>query len=199
MRFRSLQSRLLITVVGMVALVSILIAAAAALATRANLVGQLDDQLIASADRAGHRAADGGPLGGEPRDPDDLGNQAPGTLFVLTKDGVTRGRVLGTGFGTDDTSLTAEQLAALDRVGTKPTSVDVPGLGDYRVVSSTDGDLVTGLPMRGTDRAISDLVYLEIGLVLAGMLVAGGLGGIVVRRQLRPLREVAATAHEVAT
>jgi two-component system OmpR family sensor kinase len=31
------------------------------------------------------------------------------------------------------------------------------------------------------------------------MLVAGGLGGLVVRRQLRPLREVAATAHEVAT
>jgi two-component system OmpR family sensor kinase len=198
MRFRSLQSRLLITVVGMVALVSVLIGAAAALATRANLVGQLDDQLIASADRAGHRPSDGGPSGGEPRDPDDLGNQAPGTHFVLTKDGVTRGRVLGTGFGTD-TSLTSRQLAALEQVGTEPTSVDVPGLGDYRVVSSTDGDLVTGLPMQGTDRAISDLVYLEIGLVLAGMLVAGGLGGLVVRRQLRPLREVAATAHEVAT
>jgi two-component system OmpR family sensor kinase len=198
MRFRSLQSRLLVTVVGMVALVSILIGTAAALATRANLVGQLDDQLIASADRAGHRPSGGGPLGRESRDPDDLGNQAPGTLFVLTKDGGTRGRVLGTGFGTD-TSLTSEQLAALDQVGTEPTSVDVPGLGDYRVVTSTDGDLVTGLPMRGTDRAISDLVSLEIGLVLAGMLVAGGLGAIVVRRQLRPLREVAATAHEVAT
>ena len=200
MRLRSLSSRLLVTVVGMVALVSILIGAAAALATRANLVGQLDARLQASADRAGHRSAegsDGGPFGG-PHDPDDLGNQAPGTLVVLTADGSPQGKVLGSYAGSGR-ALTAQQLAALDHVGTEPQSLDIPGLGDYRVVASPDGDLLAGLPLRDTDRAVTDLVSLEIGLILAGLLVAGGLGVVVVRRQLRPLREVAATAHEVAT
>ena len=196
--FASLSSRLLVTVVGMVALVSVLFGTAAALALRANLVGQLDDRLRASADRVSHHPpGDEGPVAPEHQDPDDVGRQAPATLIVVTVNGVAQGRVLGSGVGSDR-PLTSAQLATLDSVGTEPTSVDIPGLGDYRVLGSPDGTLVAGLPLRDTNRAISDLLIVEVGLILAGMIVAGGLGFVVVRRQLRPLREVAATAHEVS-
>ncbi len=59
--------------------------------------------------------------------------------------------------------------------------------------------MVTGLPTRDADRTVASLVGSEVLLISLGLLVAGGLGSVVVRRQLRPLREVAATAHAVAT
>ena len=202
-RFASLSSRLLLTVVGMVALVSLLIGAAAALATRTNLVDQLDQRLMGSAERAGHAPADRGPgpdVDHDTHGPGEIGNQAPGTLIVDTVAGRRQGVVLGSGFGADR-ALTEDQLDALDHLeGDEPQSVDLPGLGDYRVIATTtdDGRLITGLPLRETGQTVNTLVLLELALVALGTLTAGAVGAVVVRRQLRPLREVAATAHRVA-
>ena len=77
--------------------------------------------------------------------------------------------------------------------------VDLPGLGDYRVQADDDGQwVVTGLPTERVDDAIASLVRWELLLGGLGVLAAAVAGTIVVRRQLRPLREVAATAHSVA-
>ena len=61
-----------------------------------------------------------------------------------------------------------------------------------------DGRLATGLPTSEADRTVASLVRWELGLGVAGVLVAALLGTVLVRRQLRPLAEVAATAHRVA-
>ena len=54
-RFASLTSRLVVTAVALVALVSLLIGATTALAMRSYLTDRLDDEVAASLDRALHR------------------------------------------------------------------------------------------------------------------------------------------------
>ncbi|MEO5851776.1 MAG: HAMP domain-containing sensor histidine kinase, partial [Nocardioides sp.] len=62
----------------------------------------------------------------------------------------------------------------------------------------SQGTLVQGRPAGDVDDAITRLVGLEALLGLLGVVAAGVAGLLVVRRQLRPLREVAATAERVA-
>ena len=100
-------------------------------------------------------------------------------------------------------ALGSEALAELadvpaDREG---HTVELPGVGHYRVaaVRTDDGVVVTGLPTDDVDSLIGNLIWLELLLTLAGVAAAATIGSVVVRRQLRPLREVAATAHEVST
>ena len=78
--------------------------------------------------------------------------------------------------------------------------VDLPGLGTYRVIASegSAGTEVTGLPTEQVDEAITSLIGWEALLIVLGALLAAGGGLLLVRRQLRPLTEVAATAHAVA-
>ena len=91
------------------------------------------------------------------------------------------------------------ELAEVDNDG-KFHDVDLPGLGAYRVraVEATGGHLVVGLPTDEVDEAVQSLLTYEIGLIVLGALLAAGGGLLLVRRQLRPLTEVAATAHAVA-
>ena len=58
--------------------------------------------------------------------------------------------------------------------------------------------MVVGLPTRDVDDAVGQLVLAEVLLGLLVTLLAAAAAGVVVRRQLRPLTEVAATAHRVA-
>ncbi|MFI0537754.1 ATP-binding protein [Streptomyces sp. WSLK1-3] len=75
----------------------------------------------------------------------------------------------------------------------------VPGLGTYRVTVLVDGDVrvLAGLPVDEVQDMIRTLVAIEAGVAAAGLAVAGGVCAVVVRRQLRPLGRVAATAAEV--
>ncbi|MGK3938736.1 ATP-binding protein [Streptomyces caeruleatus] len=75
----------------------------------------------------------------------------------------------------------------------------VPGLGTYRVTVLVDGDVrvLAGLPVDEVQDMIRTLVAIEAGPAGAGLAVAGGVCAVVVRRQLRPLGRVAATAAEV--
>jgi two-component system OmpR family sensor kinase len=92
-----------------------------------------------------------------------------------------------------------EALAGLD-AGGEPQSVDLPDLGGYRVMVTDlpDGTVVAGLPRGEVQETVERLVQLELLTGLLGVLAAAGVGMVVVRRQLSPLREVAATAHRVA-
>jgi two-component system OmpR family sensor kinase len=75
-------------------------------------------------------------------------------------------------------------------------------LGDYRVVATHTpvGDtVVSGLPLGPVDAIVTSLVLIELvvtGITLAG---AGVAAMMVVRRELRPLERVAATAARVST
>ncbi|WP_341927258.1 ATP-binding protein [Nocardioides psychrotolerans] len=200
-RFASLTARLVLTAVTLVAVVSVLVGGATALAMRGYLTGQLDDKVQAAAARVVN--GPGVPPPGAP-DPDfdgdrDLVNQEPGTLIAFPD--AETGEILADRRSRGD-DLSEE---AFDRLEDVPTdgevhTVDLPRHGTYRVIAveSDLGVLVTGLPTDDVHEAVESLVRVELVLALLGVLVAGLLAQVVVRRQLRPLREVAATAHTVA-
>jgi two-component system OmpR family sensor kinase len=91
----------------------------------------------------------------------------------------------------------------------RPRDVNIPGLGEYRVAaaparfsftngSQATGEVVVGLPTSTVDGPVSQLIAWEALFGLLGVGAAAGAGFYLVRRQLRPLRQVAATAHTVA-
>lgn len=201
---RSLTSRLVVTAVLLVAIVSLLLGTATTLAMRGYLVGQLDDKVTASVDRENPSDRDDRRPPGAPDRPDGglpfVGNQGPGTLFALPDQGI--GGIAGDRRD-EMTRLDADDLAELADVPTdgEVHEVEVDG-AEYRVAAvdsgTSDGVLVTGLPTADVDDSVSSLVRLELLLALTAVLIAGLAARTVVRRQLRPLREVAETAHTVA-
>jgi two-component system OmpR family sensor kinase len=220
-RFASLSSRLVLTTVLLVAVTSLILGSATILAFRASLTSQLDADVLASLGRGEPRsgdgfggADDGGRDGGRDEGRHDFddpmpgvvlgsmdGNFAPGTLLVVLGE-TPSGAIVGSRYG-EGIGLSAQALEQLDAVPLdgEVHSVRLPGSGRYRVSGATAGDgtvVLVGLPTRGLDETIGELVAWELALVALGVAAAAGVGLIVVRRQMRPLREVAATAHEVA-
>jgi two-component system, OmpR family, sensor kinase len=223
-RFASLTSRLVVTAVALVALVSLLIGATTALAMHGYLTDRLDAEVGASLDRTLHRppgeaVGDGdgegdrdryGDGGGADGDWDGdgrrggLGIEVGTVLAVLPDTGDPEGTLISPG---DEglpfrSSLSGPALAGLADVPAdgEAHSVDLPRLGHYRVRAEDlpDGSVVAGLPANDVDDTLASLVGLEALLGLLGVLAAAGIGTYVVRRQLRPLHEVASTAHSVA-
>ncbi len=210
----SLTGRLVATLVLVVILTSVLVATITTLALRSELYGRLDDgvhqSLARSVDRynAGFGAprprgdADGDDDRGTPRGRAGLGD-APGTLIAqFDTDAAPQGVVV-----TRSSTPRTLSTAALDVLRTVPADgrthhVDLPGVGPYRVQAAADRTdasvrLVAGLSTRETDSVVANLVLWEVLLVLAAVAIAALSGRYLVRRQLRPLRDVAATAHEV--
>lgn len=196
---RSLTARLVVTAVALVLVVSVLIGAAATLAMHNRLTAQVDDQVRQTARRAPFLGGPGdGPGGGGP----GFGNIRPGTLVGIFLD---TGRSTGSqsGLGPDaGTDLDDDALADLDGVpgDGEVHDVSVSGLGSYRalVVEGDNGHAVVALPTDDVDDAVQTLVRYEVALIALGALLAAGGGVLLVRRQLRPLREVAATADRVS-
>ncbi|WP_028643106.1 sensor histidine kinase [Nocardioides sp. URHA0020] len=192
-RFRSLTARLVLTTVALILVATTLIGVATTAAMRNYLTDQLDHQVQDNLSRM---------LRG-PRGP-GLGNEV-GTVTGVFPTGDTA----SSSVVEDDESgrpkaqaLPEKATAALDRVPADGDvhSVDIPGLGSYRVVAAdlSDGTLAVGLPTGDIDDALSTLWWLEVLFGLVAVLAGGGAALVVVRRQLRPLREVAATAHAVS-
>ncbi|KRF36906.1 ATPase [Nocardioides sp. Soil805] len=206
---RTLTQRLVVTAVALVALVSVLIALATTLAMRSYLDHQLDDDVRASLGRAY-----GAPPPRFDDDQDDSrgrGDDGPGRLgqavgtVSATIDGTAGSGILLTQGGDDGYSaavaLDRDVIAALAAVPVDgaPHDVELPGLGSYRVIAEDRGvTAVAGLPASDVHDLLESLVRWEALLTLLGIGAAAIGGTIVVRRQLAPLREVAATAHRVA-
>jgi len=196
----TLTARLVAVVVVLVALSALAITTATTLAMQHNLDRRLDaDVQDAARFAAGPRRPD--------RDGDDFG---PGQRFgsleaYYPAGGDPRGLVLSEQEGdrwSASTPLDDAQLVALQDLGPggDPQTVDLPGLGSYRVLVSdvAGGTMVAGLSRAEVGETVERLVQLELLASLVGVLAAAGVGTWVVRRQLSPLREVAATAHRVA-
>ncbi|TIC84934.1 HAMP domain-containing histidine kinase [Nocardioides sp. GY 10113] len=167
------------------------------------LTGRLDTEVV----DALTRATGPGPGFRDPRTGAgramDFRGQRVGTLAALVGECSQSGFVLvDSGSGPTDDPLSAEALASVaEAVDDGAREVQVDGHGSYRIHAETvaDGcDLVVGLPLTDVDAAVTSLVRWEAALALLGVLVAGTAGTVVVRRQLRPLNEVARTAHAVA-
>lgn len=222
----TLRRRLVAVVLVLLATVAAVMGLVSTLALRTSLLGKIDERLVSASQRAaaapgrldGDRlpggspadGADGADAGAEAADEDGrvppafgLPGQDVGTVSVFQRaeDGTLQAGYLDDSGEVRD--LSDDQLAALLGVtpdGT-PRPVDLPGLGSYRVVAvvADDGDTsVTALPTADVTATVDDFLVVEVLVAVLGLLVAAALATVLVRRELRPLDRVAATAGRVS-
>jgi two-component system OmpR family sensor kinase len=135
---------------------------------------------------------------------DTVAGQATGTLGARVLNGtVTAARVVGHDADDPATAPGSAARAALGRLtpSTRPRSIDLPHLGDYRVIvaKGDDGDLlITGLPTKSVNDTTARLVGIEAVVFGVALVVVGVGGAAFVRLALRPLNRVAETAARVA-
>ncbi|MFE7778322.1 sensor histidine kinase [Streptomyces sp. NPDC057445] len=210
----SLRTRLVVSAVALIAVVAAVIGTVTTLALRSYLYGQKDEQLHALARRAAGpppEARDavlpppGDPLrfvtgGGAPVGTVGVEVSADGTLGagVVSTQQDTQGR----GPQITDRALSEPEKAALAAVprGGAPGTVELPGLGSYRVTYADGGNgtFLVALPLAEVHSTIGTLLVVEVCVTCAGLIAAGLAGGTLVGIALRPLRRVAATATRVS-
>jgi two-component system OmpR family sensor kinase len=204
-RTPTLRTQLVALLVGLLTLAFLLVAAVTTVALRGFLQDRLDQQLRAAGDRFSVSLEHPDDHDADNSDTQfaSVAGQAAGTLGARVMNGtVTAAAVVG---HDGDEPATAPGPAARRVIGrltarAAPRSIELPGLGEYRVVVSRgdDGDLlVTGLPMHEVQETTTHLVVIEavvFGLVLV---LVGVSGAVFVRLALRPLNRIAATASRV--
>jgi two-component system OmpR family sensor kinase len=216
----SLRRRLVASCVALVAVVCAVIGSVTIFALHDYLYGQLDSKVHDVAMRAAG-PHDGGPdLPGEHQPGKSLldnrsfgflgGGGQPGETVgatVAANGTITEAAVSATSAGSSllvPSPLTARQTASFAAVPLdgKPHTLDVPGLGTYRVESShsaSDGTTVLiGLSTSGVEETLDTLMWVEISVAGAGLVAAGLTGAVLMRISLQPLRRVAATATRVS-
>lgn len=210
----TLRTRLVVSAVSLIAVVAAVIGSVTAIAFHSYMYGKLDDQLHSVAERA-ERPPGPAPVPDALRETGPLGfvgggGQPLGTFGALVGDdgsvGVSK-VVEDSGLRAQESAkpLTEEQRQALEEAapetGEGTTSVDLPGLGGYRVeaATTTDGHTVlVGIPSAEVSGALTTLIVVEVCVTAAGLLAASIAGTVLVGVALRPLRRVAATATRVS-
>ncbi|MGK3202569.1 sensor histidine kinase [Amycolatopsis sp. MEPSY49] len=201
----SLRAKLTGSMVVLLTVVCLIVGVVSEFALDVFLTRQIDQQLSAAATRSLVFASNPGRQDGAP--PDDQGGEHPLGQNVGTVSATFDGRVKvhddsisehGEGM-----SLTAAQQAVMLSVPTdgKPHTVSFDDLGEYRLmalrVPGTSEVVVTGLPMKPVTDTLLTVALILFGVAAAGVLGAAFLGAFAVRRTLRPLDRVAATAGRV--
>ncbi|MCT7656870.1 sensor histidine kinase [Mycobacterium deserti] len=217
----SLRARLLATQIVLLAVVCAVIGVGTVLALQHFLTDQLDDRLAETGRRSTGIFEFGPPPSPVFRPPpgfprrliirDQLGPgpaflNAPGQAARTVGAVVSRGTALDAGVITADgtqaaiSDEAARQLAdvPLDR----PITVDLDGLGDYRVIAlrahGPAQSIVTGLPTSEVDDTLLTVVVIFAVVGAIALIVGTTAGIIIIRRQLDPLARVSAAARQVA-
>ncbi|MGC5168141.1 sensor histidine kinase [Luteimicrobium sp. DT211] len=116
------------------------------------------------------------------------------------------GEVVDAGFYDDAgcfVALTDDEVADLVAVphDGEVHQVDVGDLGSYRAIATTTRSgqpSVTALPTATMDATIQRFVLIEVALAVGGLVIAGVVGSLLVRRSLAPLDRVAGVAEHVS-
>ena len=194
----SLRRRLVVALVALLAVVSVIVGAASVLALRESLMQRLDQQVIAEL-RFVERADGPGAPGQIPDDdgPGETGARSSVRL-VISGTAVEVAEYIDED-RTSTTLTVAQQRAMVDAAAARPTTIDVPGLGEFRIVAEQmQGRVyVVGLSLEEVDETTSSLILIFAIVTLAALAVAALAGSFVVRVALRPLERVAATATRV--
>ncbi|MFC7490240.1 MULTISPECIES: sensor histidine kinase [unclassified Knoellia] len=190
----SLTTKLVAAVVGLFLVITAATSTFTVIALQNHLVNQIDQDVTSSLVRAGG-----------PRGPGAGGGPIPGgggeSLLVVLRDGVVvRNQVQ---YGRDIGELSSAQIDALQaaRIGASPRTVEVEGLGSYRVASAVGNagnTVISGLPMSGISRIVEAVIGLVVGTTIAGLALVALGGQWLVRRNLAPLSRVAHTATQVS-
>jgi two-component system OmpR family sensor kinase len=209
----SLRARLVVILVALLAAVCLTVGALTQITLHSYLLSRVDKQLAAAGLRSMNPPPDGGD--GQRHDPNaDFDparalsgpGQAVGTLSVLIRDGtVTKASVVAnTSARAQARGVAPSTLTALDAIGADGHANTVTlgdDLGEYRVQAQRldNGDImVTGLPLFDLNETLTRVAVAEVAVSGGALVVAGLAGMLIIRRTLRPLRRVAATASRVA-
>jgi two-component system OmpR family sensor kinase len=202
----TLRTRLIASFLGLLILLCAGIGFFTEVALSRSLTSQLDKQLAASGGRsmsdAGHQRFDpdssqGGP--GRFRLP-------PGDPIGSIGAEIDDGAVINSALQDGSTAQPPVSVAVQQRLLTlpadgRPRSVELPGLGEYRIIARTmsDGDvLVSGFSLKDVSSTLANLTMAITALAVLGLVIAGIAGAVILRLALRPLQRVTATASRVA-
>ncbi|MFI5588201.1 sensor histidine kinase [Amycolatopsis sp. NPDC051758] len=202
----SLRAKLTGSMVVLLTVVCLIVGVVSEFALDVFLTRQVDQQLSAAASRSLVFASNAGPQIGGPQ-PDDRSGEHPLGQNVGTVSGTFSGQRLVHDDSISEHGerlhLTAAQQAVLLSVPTdgQPHTLSFDDLGEYRLmalpVTGTSDVVVTGLPMKPVTDTLVTVGLILFGVAAAGVLGAAFLGAFAVRRTLRPLERVAATAGRV--
>lgn len=220
---RTLRTRLVVVSVTLIAVICALIGTVTTLVLRDHLYGQLDGRLGEVAARAAPRGGFAGPPDqakndavmpgrqqGKAQLPDLAqlvkGPQSDSTVAAKVVNGVIteakRGVKSTNDFSMGSKSLTEAQKKVLNSVSKdeKTHTVELPGLGDYRVkyASNDTSSYYVAIPTTEVDNTVNTLILVEVSLTVAGLIAASLAGTVMVGVATRPLRKVAATATRVS-
>lgn len=124
------------------------------------------------------------------------------TLSAVITDGAVASARLVTNDSCFSLSDAAKQTLLTVTDNAKPVTVDIDGYGEFRVLAkttSTGSIFISGLPLDREKATKSQLIWTLV-IVMACALVIATVGAyLIVRRTLRPLDRVAATARQVST
>ena len=204
----SLQTRLMVTITAIVALILV----GVALAISAFLGQILQENLNAKVqETAGATVStivqlQRGPQTGEPLTAYDVlsaGRQEEGVLLVMSQlgDAAATGAVVSS--GNTVKTLTEEQVENVTGGIRHPglESVTIDGLGEYRLYTyqmPNQTVAVVGLPLSEVQKTITQLFTAILVVTAAGLVLLGIAIAFIVRAGLKPLRAVADTATRVA-
>lgn len=210
----TLRTRLVVAAVSLIAVVAAAIGSVTAIAFHSYMYDKLDDQLHSVAVRA-ERPPGPQPVPDALREAGPLGfvgggGQPLGTFGALVGDDgdVTASKVVeDSGLRSQESAkpLTGQQRRALEaeapETGGGTRSVELPGLGGYRVEAATTAEgrtVLVGIPTAEVSGALNTLILVEVCVTAAGLIAASLAGTVLVGVAMRPLRRVAATATRVA-
>ncbi len=208
----TLLRQLVIGVSAVVMVVLVTVGTTSVLSLRGSVLGIIDAQLSGSADgfsqavtkyRITPDASGQLPPPGTMKPLTHLIGQAPGNVIALIQDG----KVVDTAYFVDGEArpapaATVAKIAELFWAGSEPRTVELPGLGYYRMVARPgDGNeiLVTGASRKPAWQAMTRETGIVTGVTALALLITAACTIAIVRFALRPLDRVAATAAEVAT
>ncbi|MGW4524554.1 sensor histidine kinase [Amycolatopsis sp. NPDC004378] len=203
----SLRAKLTGSMVVLLTVVCLIVGVVSEFALDLFLTRQVDQQLSAAASRSQAFASNAGQQRGPQPQPDGQAGEHPLGQNV----GTVSGTFDGPDLVHDDSisehgerlQLTAAQQAVMLSVPAdgKPHTVSFADLGEYRLmalpVTGSSDVVVTGLPMKPVNDTLLTVGLILFGVAATGVLGTAFLGAFAVRRTLRPLDRVAATAGRV--
>jgi two-component system, OmpR family, sensor kinase len=198
----SLRARIVALMITLLAILGLIVGGTTEIALHKILYDRIDSQLQQSAGPPPH--ADGTGSGGVPRGGGFRNGQGKGTLRAGVYDGKVYWAQAQLDFGQEPSAVPISAEPTLLKVvpGAEPASFDLGGkLGAYRLIAQQapdDSVIITGLSLADTETTLLIVAVVAGTAILLAVLVAGVAGVAIVRRNLRPLERVAATATRVS-
>ncbi len=168
-------------------------------AMKNRLIERTDNGLAAAAEGWARPRGDGpGPFFGSEQDNGAAAaeRRPPSPYYVQ----VTRAN--GSAFTVNDLGGGEPDLSDVDRITGNPSTIGSADGSDVRwrvvKVTSSYGTSVVAIKLADVDDTVTRLIWLQLAIGAGVVVVVGGLGYLLVRTSLRPLRRVEGTAKAIA-